>query len=164
MGNVPGRATPRTNVAAPTERAAQMWRMRVEGHSNPAIAAQFEITPQRVGQILAKYSRDLIHPAVAEYREIWIERLDFMWERLKASGKLDKGDPAAIASGVRIAERYAKLVGLDAAIKIDAEVTPIDPREIELRGLIEAAHEAAEREIKAIRGEEYRNDQQDGGG
>ena len=161
MGKLPGRARARTDVAqaAPTERAAQMWKLKVAGHSNSAIAAQFDITPQRVGQILTKYSRGLIHPAVAEYREVWIERLDFMWEMLVASKRFRAADPAAIASGVRIAERYAKLVGLDAAIKVEAEVTAIDPREIELHGLIEAARESAQREIEAIKGEIVEDDQ-----
>lgn len=153
MGKFPGRAIAKTNMAPLTERARRMWEMRVNGKSTGDIATEMGISQSRVSQVLSKYSKDIIYPHVKEYREVQIARLEYLWEKLVNSGRLEKGDPAAIASGVRIAERMAKLVGLDAAIKVQAEIETVDPRDIELRGLIEAARAAAEREIEAIKGE-----------
>lgn len=55
-------------------------------------------------------------------RDLDIDRLDAMLYALR--GRIERGDPRAIDSGLRILERRAKLLGLDAAVK--QEITGAD--------------------------------------
>jgi DNA-binding CsgD family transcriptional regulator len=132
------------------ERARRMYELRLKGVSITAIAQAFKCTPNTVNTTLQRHIRKEIVPYVEEYREMQKGRLDYLWEKLVNSGKLEKGDPAAINAGVNILRRYAETVGSDAPTKIELNAH-VDPREIELRDLIRAAQDAARNEVKAIR-------------
>lgn len=56
-----------------------------------------------------------------EVRKLEVERLDGMWLALYPA--MRSGDPSAIAQGLKIMERRAKLLGLDAPTKL----APTDP-------------------------------------
>lgn len=130
-----------------------MWERRVAGMTQSEIAAEFGVSRERVSQVLSRYAEGLVHPKVHEYRTQQAERLDFLWRKLVESGRLAKGDPQSVGAGVRILERYAKLLGLDAPTQIEATVETPDPREFELRELILEAQAQADAEIAVIRGE-----------
>jgi hypothetical protein len=57
----------------------------------------------------------------AEVRALELEDLDFMRRRLEAP--LLRGDIKAIAANIRLMERRAKLLGLDAPTKVEGNIT-----------------------------------------
>lgn len=132
------------------DKARRMFEMRLKGVSILAIATTFKCTPKTVHATLQRYTKQELLPYVEEYREMQKGRLDFLWEKLVNSGRLEKGDPAALNAGVNILRRYAETVGSDAPTKIELN-HHVDPREIELHDLILAAQNAAKDEVKAIR-------------
>jgi hypothetical protein len=52
-------------------------------------------------------------------RVLWMSRYEEAWAHLQPS--MRKGDPRAIEVGMRVAERAAKLAGLDMPTKIGAD-------------------------------------------
>ena len=132
------------------ETARRAFEMRLKGISVHMIARTLKCAPSTVHTILQKYTRQELLPYVEEYREMQKARLDYLWQKLVESGKLEKGDPAAMNAGVNILRRYAETVGSDAPTKIELNAH-IDPREIELHDLILQAQRDTQAEIKAIR-------------
>jgi hypothetical protein len=59
----------------------------------------------------------------------------------------------AIDRLLRIQERRARLLGLDMPVKLTAQVTPVDPADIELAKLIAAAQAANDAEEAVLRAE-----------
>lgn len=63
----------------------------------------------------------LIRPVADEVRTLELERLDkfllALWD------KIEQGDPIAIDRGLKIMDRRAKYLGLDAPVKQQVEVT-----------------------------------------
>lgn len=66
----------------------------------------------------------LIRPVADEVRELELERLDRFLLALWA--KIEQGDPVAIDKGLRIMDRRAKYLGLDAPVKQQVEVTTFE--------------------------------------
>lgn len=132
--------------------AARMYEMLIAGHSIGKIAVAFDCGVNRVHAILERNARKELMPYVEEYRDLQLSRLDYLWQKLVESGRLEKGDPAAINAGVSIQARLSKALGLDAPTQLEMQLV-IDPREIELRPLILAARKKAIDEARAIRGE-----------
>lgn len=60
---------------------------------------------------------------IRQYRKLWMARLEEMWALLYPA--MRKGSPRAIEVGIKVAQRAAKLTGLDMPAK--AEVTEEDP-------------------------------------
>jgi hypothetical protein len=65
-----------------------------------------------------------MQPVADEVRTLELERLDrflsYLWD------KIEQGDPVAIDKGLKIMDRRAKYLGLDAPIKQEVEVTNYD--------------------------------------
>jgi hypothetical protein len=88
-----------------------------------------------------------MQPASDEVRTLELERLDrflsYLWSAIES------GDPAAIDRGLKIMDRRAKYLGLDAPVKQQVEITTYEggsdiDREIErLVSLLEANNSAA---------------------
>lgn len=129
-----------------------MYEMRIQGMSIHRIADAFKTSSSRVHKLMEKYAKAELVPYVEEYRQLQIDRNEYMWQKLVASGRLDKGDPAAIMAGNALNKRLAEMLGTDAPTKMEMQMK-IDPREIELRPMILAARAKAREEMLAIRGE-----------
>jgi hypothetical protein len=132
--------------------ARRMFEMKVKGMAYHRIAAAFDVSTHYVHTLMQKYAKEELVPYVEDYRQVALERIEFMWEKLVNSGRLDKGDPAAIMAGNALVKRLSDQLGLDAPTKMEIEAK-INPREIELYGLITAARRKADAEVKAIKGE-----------
>ena len=65
-----------------------------------------------------------MQPVADEVRTLELERLDrflsYLWD------KIEQGDPVAIDKGLKIMDRRAKYLGLDAPIKQQVEVTTFE--------------------------------------
>jgi transcriptional regulator with XRE-family HTH domain len=93
-------------------RAGQVWRAYVSGLTQEAIAAEHGITQQRVSQILAEVREVIPADARSDALLLDLERLDLM-----LTGYLPaaiQGDVKAGSLALRIIERRAKALGLDA--------------------------------------------------
>jgi hypothetical protein len=64
----------------------------------------------------------LVAEPAARLRAVELRHLERMRRGLAAAGAFD-GDPKAVAAAVRVAERIARLQGLDAPTRVDATVT-----------------------------------------
>lgn len=113
--------------------------LRKEGKSLDEIATVFSVTRQAVHQRLSKALQEFAKESLNSKREVLaleLERLDELY--LTARAKAVTGNIAAIDSCLRVMDRRAKLLGLDAPKKI--EIGEIDPDE--LCAEIDAAAEA----------------------
>lgn len=122
----PGRArngaktSPET--AAARVKAAKALELRMEGKTFEAIAEEVGYAGKQGAYDAVRRSlREIVREPAEELIRLDLERLDAMWgiHYLNAQA----GDPQALASCMRIMERRAKLLGLDAPTKV-AETDP----------------------------------------
>lgn len=104
--------------------AAQAFQLRLHGHTFAAIAVALG---KPMPTVKAAYQRSLMRTrsetdvAREQLRAMEVARLDHYLSKM--APQIDKGDERAIDRAIRIADRRAKLLGLDAPTKI-APVTP----------------------------------------
>jgi hypothetical protein len=137
-----GSARGESKTIALLERRQRALGYRKAGLTYPAIVDKI-----RVEFDLPKYSRQLAHKDVSallkefrrelgetteEVRSLEISRLDSYLSTIWAA--IGKGDTRAIAAAIRISERRARLLGLDAPVevKIQAEAAAIATNEFAL--------------------------------
>lgn len=135
--------------AQAAERDERIWQLRLLGLSLRQIAAQVGLTHPRVLAILERGYRERVHPKVDEARTLELERLDDWMVRLAPA--IRNGDDRAISTALRISERRARLLGMDAPTRVQAEVEDVTPPPDLLRRIEAAKVRAAERE-RQIRG------------
>lgn len=149
------------NLQKNAERARQMYEMRLAGMTMAVIATKFRLTTARVSQILTEYTKQELQPYAEEYAQIQKDRLEMLWEKAVSSKKFRDGDPQAIQAAVRVQERFSKLMGLDAPTKVDATVLQVEPEDIEVLQLLQAAQADAQATEAVIKGELVPEDDED---
>lgn len=107
-------------TAAAKIKAAKALELRMKGKTFEAIALEAGYNSKQAAYDAVKRSLDAItrEPAESLVR-LDLERLDVLWQiqYLNAQG----GDVQAMAACMKIMERRAKLLGLDAPVKVDAK-------------------------------------------
>lgn len=137
---------------AAAEEHAEWLRLRQQGLSYYAIAKRVDRSEATVRQAITKRMRDVVEEPAAELRSLELARLDTLWQQalaimaaqhpLVSNGRVirdDSGQPmlddmpklAAIDRLLRIQDRRAKLMGLDAQVKVDLRVSDGVDRDIE---------------------------------
>ena len=104
------------------ERRVESLRLRKNGLSYPAIGAELQVSGRTARRDVQKYLEIIAKTCTEEAEEvrcIELQRLDGLWK--VAHDKALKGDLPAIDRCLRIQERRAKLLGLDAPQR--AEIT-----------------------------------------
>ena len=105
-----------------TERRARAVELRLAGYSLKQIGAELGVTFQAVAKMINKELselRDVAEKDAEILREVEVARLDAM---LKAKWpEVEIGNDAAIDRVLRIMERRAKLLGLDAPTRSNVE-------------------------------------------
>lgn len=165
--------TPRTtrhNYHAEMEDARQMYQLRTgpERMTYARIADELGTNSRRVQRLLNKYSPKLLEKDAALFRDVEVGKLDeleeLLWKiidqdhYLISNGQvvyLDTGeivpdtDPVfkAIDKILKVAERRAKLLGLDKPIKVEATVHNVDNRDLELMDMINEGRTKRDRHI-----------------
>lgn len=93
-------------------RNGEIWRSYLFGKTQEAIAEEYGISQQRVSEIVREVRESLPETDAQELRRADLERLDAMLPNniLMAVA----GDKDAVSSVLKIMERRAKLLGLDA--------------------------------------------------
>lgn len=98
----------------------EMLKLKLRGLSQREIATRFNVSDATVSRVLKRqlsiYRENNMHE-INELVSIEEGRLDDMYKALQP--KIEKGDSRAIEAGIKISERRAKLLDLDAAQKLE---------------------------------------------
>lgn len=101
-------------------RREKVFELRKAGSHYSAIGAALKINKSTVCRDIAAAMADLqtlTKEAAEDVRQLELARLDRLLAKLEKGG-LKRGDHRAVAAAVRISERRAKLLGLDAPTKL----------------------------------------------
>lgn len=135
----------RVNDALVAEQQKQAYELRLKGKSYRLIAEEMGVSVGLAHQRVKQVIDSVIKPAGLELVTLELDRLDKYLEALDP--KLQAGEPKAIATALRIGERRAKLLGMDAPEKL--EVLETTQQDIALKELINEA-KARNEAIKAV--------------
>lgn len=119
----------KTPTAERLEAEAQALDMRRAGVTYDVIGQRLGINPGVAHRYVSEALRRTLQEPADELRTLEVARLDRLefavWARAMS------GDQAAVQSVLRISERRAKLLGLDAPVRAHVEVTDTVTAEIE---------------------------------
>lgn len=122
------------NAIRSTEWKARAVEMRLAGHTYAQIGAACGVVPQQAHQAVTRYLEDtraVAREHAEDIRRLELDRLDRI---LAAIGPLaEGGDLAAVDRVLRIQERRASLLGLDAP---KAQLVAVDARPDTVRALM----------------------------
>lgn len=121
------------------ERRQQALDYRKAGYSYRDIGARLEVSHEQarrdVEAALAALVEDTKDSA-EQLRQLELERLDMLTKALEPMAAV--GNPGAVNSFLRVMERRAKLLGLDAPVKQDINLDVSKLTDDELRAIIES--------------------------
>jgi hypothetical protein len=93
-------------------RDGEVWRAYLYGHTQEQIAADYEISQSRVSRIISEIRESIPQTSKTDAALIDLERLDLMLTGLLPAAR--NGDTKASGAAMRIIERRARMLGLDA--------------------------------------------------
>jgi hypothetical protein len=93
-------------------RDGQVWRAYLYGHTQEQIAADHDISQSRVSQIITEIRNSIPQTNKTDAALLDLERLHLMLTGVMPAAA--DGDTKASAAAMRIIERRAKMLGLDA--------------------------------------------------
>ncbi len=132
-----GPAHTQLNRAIETVQQTRAFHMKLDGYTHAQIAAELGISKGTVANRLAAAQAEYVTPALEEWRTLECQRLDSYL--LSLHSQIRSGSIPAIQTALRIAERRAKLLGLDAPVQVEATVTQTTQEDLELAQIIREA-------------------------
>lgn len=156
----------RPNRAQQAEQRAKAYRLKLRGLSDRAVAQQLGVSHTTVQNWTKQEAHEIVLPLAEELRKVQLERLGEMrqaallvLERFHVTvshGKVIKDDFGdaleddapklqAIDRLLRIEERIAKLLGLDAPTRAEVEAR-VEPQPAELQAMINRARQQVEQD------------------
>lgn len=129
-------------VAQIADQAARCYQLRLKGRTIRAIATEVGIAKSTAQDRLDSHIRDLVLPLADEVRLLELDRLDSWAARLE--DRLDDGEAPErlIPVALKVQERRARLMGLDAPERADVTVHEVSEQDVELAALIREAKAA----------------------
>jgi len=127
----------KNNTAEIVEQQKKCYDLRLSGHSIRAIAEKLDIPRATVQRRLDAECEAQVTPGAEAVRKMELDRLD-KW-MLALENRILDGDHQAITTAIKVAERRAKYLGLDAPTQIDATVTETTQEDLALAELIREA-------------------------
>lgn len=141
------------NRATVAEQQIQCYQLRLTGMSINAIAAATGLSVGTVhNRIQAEISKRVL-PLAEEVRQMELDRLDRWLQKLDAQITADKAVARNVEVAVKVSERRAKLLGIDAPEKVEATVTEVTQEDLALAELVREAQVNAAVEEARLRGE-----------
>lgn len=114
--------------------------MHLLGATQVEIAQRFEISQPRVSQLLDEARTGWRARLAQNYEDHVAEALATLHRILKATEKgLSVGDPRSVEAATKLAERIAKLVGLDHADRISERQVRVEEAKVQVLGSAMAA-------------------------
>jgi hypothetical protein len=119
----------RPNIVSIADQQAQCFDLKRQGYSVRAIAERVGMPKSTVQDRLNEAFAELVEPVAQQVRVMELERLDSWLLRLElqlqgmtSADDLPPTDELCkvLATAVRVAERRARLLGLDAPVQVDA--------------------------------------------
>ena len=114
-----GRLSPRAIAVA--EKRAQALRLRARGETFRRIAETLGVTTGRAHQLVDEAMRETVQEPAEHLRQIELARLDMMMPAVMEKAR--RGRLRSVYTILRIMERRARLLGLDASPDHDAEMS-----------------------------------------
>ncbi|WP_354643872.1 hypothetical protein [Kitasatospora camelliae] len=141
-----------------SERRAKLIKARIDGISYETIADDPEFGYG--GDVSAARkdftrARRAAKAAEQEMADVWVQQqIDRLEHYLVClSPRVDRGEPRAIEVAVKVGERIAKLLGIDAPVRAEVTVEEAPTvQDLELRDMINAAKARIAAEEAALRG------------
>jgi transposase len=135
----------RANKARTAAQQAECYRLRLTGMSIRDIAKVTNLSTGTVENRIKAEINATVQPLADELRAIEVARMDRWLEKLNEQIEDDECAPRTarnVEVAVKVAERRAKLLGIDAPQQIEATVTEVTQADLALRELL---HEARAR-------------------
>lgn len=143
------RHTGGANKAELTERRIRAWELALQGKSYRVIGEALGVAPMTAFRDVEAHAREIQQPVAEQVRKQEVARLDALLDNLWP--RVEQGDDKAVANVLRVMDRRAKLLGLDAPAKQDITVQQVDPKDIELAELIREAQAKAAANVEELR-------------
>ncbi len=143
------------NPAKIAQQQEEIYQLRLQGLTVRQIATQIGMPRSTVQNRLDSEITGRVLPVADEVRLLEVDRLDAWLARLE--NRLEQGeDPVRVVPVLlKVQERRARLLGLDAPERADVTVHQVDAEDIELRELIdEARAKQAAEEAELQRGDQ----------
>lgn len=135
-----------TNKATVAEQEIRCYELRLAGKSLDAIAKETKLSKGTVHNRIQAHIEQRVQPLADELRAVMVDRLDVCIARLHAQIQDDElGSRLArnIEVLVKVEERRAKLLGVDAPERVEATVTEVTQEDLELQELLREARAAS---------------------
>lgn len=142
------------NKADAAEQARRCYELKLAGWSHDRIAEELGISYGTVHNRIKAHIEVRVQPLADELRSVMVDRLDLCIERLHAQIQ-DDDQAGRLARNVevlvKVEERRAKLLGVDAPERVEAIVTEVTQEDIALAELVreaQAASAVAEQQLR----------------
>lgn len=151
---------PRThNMANPAEvaeQARECYELKLAGWSHDRIAEKLGVSYGTVHNRIKAHIEVRVQPLADELRAVMVDRLDMCIARLHE--QIQDDDQAGrlarnIEVLVKVEERRAKLLGVDAPERVEAIVTEVTQEDVALAELVAEARAASAVQEAQVRGE-----------
>lgn len=143
----------RANRASVAEEQVRCYQLRLTGLSIRQIAGHTGLGVATVHARIQSEINARVLPLADEVRKVELDRLDGWLARLNGEIAAGKAVARNVEVAVRVSERRAKLLGIDAPQQIEATVTEVTQEDIALAELVREAHAAAAVAEAQLRGE-----------
>lgn len=107
--------------AESAETTAQMLELRKKGWTYRAIGEKYGMSAPSAYERVKKALYNTVAEPAEDLRQMELERLDDLYTKLSA--KIEAGDVRAISTALSIMDRRAKMLGIDAPMKVESSVT-----------------------------------------
>jgi hypothetical protein len=112
------------STAEITERRIRAWQMQLAGKSYRDIATELGVSVGTAFKDVQAHAEAIKTPVAEAVRKQELARLDMLIERLMP--RIESGDVQAVGAFLKVMDRRAKMLGLDAPTKQEINVPQID--------------------------------------
>lgn len=144
------------NKADAAEQSRRCYELKLAGWSHDRIAEELGISYGTVVNRIKAHIEVRVQPLADELRSVMVDRLDLCIEKLHeqiqdpdAAGRLARN----VEVLVKVEERRAKLLGVDAPERVEAIVTEVTQADVALAELVAEARAASAVQEAQLRGQ-----------
>jgi hypothetical protein len=144
----PGR---RINKAEIAEQQARCYELCLAGHNYRVIAETVGVSLAKVSKLINEHLALRVQPLADELRAVTVDRLDRYLVKLDSQIQAGVSVARNVEVAVKVEERRAKLLGIDAPQVVEATVHQVDQTDMAIAELVREAQAAAAVEEAALR-------------